>query len=215
MCSSDLFGALKIGVTPFLTVAEFFPEAPVFLADPNFVPADGNGLNDLLQNYWMVIHPPMLFVGFATMIVPFAFAVSALWMKRYTEWVRPAMPWALISVMVLGIGISMGGYWAYETLSFGGYWAWDPVENSSFVPWIVGIAGIHMMLIQRKSGIGHKAALFLNMLAYLFVIYSTFLTRSGILGDVSVHSFVDLGLYNQLLLWILVLGGGGDRKSVV
>jgi len=203
------FGAFKIGVTPFLTVAEFFPEAPVFLADPNFVPADGNGLNDLLQNYWMVIHPPMLFVGFATMIVPFAFAISALWMKRYTEWVRPAMPWALLSVMVLGIGISMGGYWAYETLSFGGYWAWDPVENSSFVPWIVGIAGIHMMLIQRKSGIGHKAALFLNMLAYLFVIYSTFLTRSGILGDVSVHSFVDLGLYNQLLLWILVIGGGG------
>ena len=199
------FGGLKIGATPFMMVAEKFPDAPVFIADPNFVPADGTGLNDLLQNYWMVIHPPMLFVGFATMIVPFAFAVSALWKKRYTEWVRPAIPWTLLSVMCLGLGISMGGYWAYETLSFGGYWAWDPVENSSFVPWIIGIAGIHMMLIQRKSGIGHKSALFLCILAYMLVIYSTFLTRSGILGDISVHSFVDLGLYNQLLLWILAM----------
>ena len=202
-------GPLEIGVSPFLTLAERFPEAPVFQADPNFVPADGTGLNDLLQNYWMVIHPPMLFVGFATMIVPFAFAVAALWKKRYTEWVRPALPWTLASTLALGVGISMGGYWAYETLSFGGYWAWDPVENSSFVPWLIGIAAIHMMLIQRKSGIGHKAALFLSVLAYMLVIYSTFLTRSGILGDVSVHSFVDLGLYNQLLLWILAVGTVG------
>lgn len=203
------FAGLKIGASPFATLAEKFPEAPIFQQDPNFVPADGQGLNDLLQNYWMVIHPPMLFIGFATMIVPFAFAVSALWKKRYTEWVRPALPWTLLSVMVLGIGVAMGGYWAYETLSFGGYWAWDPVENSSLVPWLVGVAGVHMMLIQRKSGIGHKGALFLCILAYMLVIYSTFLTRSGILGDVSVHSFVDLGLYNQLLLWILALGLGG------
>ncbi len=200
------FGPLEIGATPFETIAEANPDVPVFQADPNFVPADGSGLNDLLQNYWMVIHPPMLFVGFATMIVPFAFAVSALWKERYTEWVRPALPWTLASVMCLGVGIAMGGYWAYETLSFGGFWAWDPVENSSFVPWIIGVAAIHMMLIQRKSGIGHKAALFLNILAYMLVIYSTFLTRSGILGDVSVHSFVDLGLYNQLLIWILAMG---------
>ncbi len=200
------FGPISIGASPFKMLAEQFPEAPIFQTNPNFVPADGTGLNDLLQNYWMVIHPPTLFVGFSTMIVPFAFAVTALWKKRYTEWVRPAMPWTLFSVMILGVGIAMGGYWAYETLSFGGYWAWDPVENSSLVPWIIGVAAFHMMLIQRKSGNGHKAALFLSILAYMLVIYSTFLTRSGILGDVSVHSFVDLGLYNQLLLWILAMG---------
>ena len=200
------FGPLEIGATPFATIAEANPDAPIFQADPNFVPADGTGLNDLLQNYWMVIHPPMLFVGFAMMIVPFAFAVTALWTERYTEWVRPALPWTLASVMCLGVGIAMGGYWAYETLSFGGFWAWDPVANSSFVPWLVGVAAIHMMLIQRKSGIGHKAALFLSILAYMLVIYSTFLTRSGILGEVSVHSFVDLGLYNQLLIWIMAMG---------
>jgi cytochrome c-type biogenesis protein CcmF len=105
----------------------------------------------------------------------------------------------------------MGGYWAYVTLSFGGYWAWDPVENSSLVPWIVGVAAFHTMLVQKKSSAGQKASLLLCIASYVLVIYSTFLTRSGILGDVSVHSFVDLGLYNQLLLWIgtiTVVGGG-------
>ncbi len=199
-------GPLPIGATPFATLLEAHPEFPIFQSDPDFVPADGTGLNDLLQNYWMVIHPPMLFVGFATMIVPFAFAIAALWKRQYTQWVRPALPWTLFSVMCLGIGIAMGGYWAYETLSFGGYWAWDPVENSSFVPWLAGVAAIHMMLIQRKGGMGHKAALFLCIAAYMLVVYSTFLTRSGILGEISVHAFVDLGLYNQLLIWIMAMG---------
>ncbi len=202
-------GPLEIGSSPFKTLAEAFPEAPVFQQNPGFVPADGTGLNDLLQNPWMTIHPPMLFAGFSSMVVPFAFAIAALWKKRYTQWVRPALPWTLFGVMILGVGIAMGGYWAYVTLSFGGYWAWDPVENSSLVPWIIGIAAFHTMLVQKKSGSSHKASLFLSILAYLFVIYSTFLTRSGILGDVSVHSFVDLGLYNQLLLWIVSLGGLG------
>ncbi|NND70765.1 MAG: cytochrome c biogenesis protein CcsA, partial [Rhodothermales bacterium] len=200
-------GGLPIGSSPFITLAEKFPEAPMLAA--GLVPADGSGLNDLLQNYWMVIHPPTLFAGFAAMIVPFAFAVSALWKKQYTQWVRPALPWALLATVILGIGIAMGGYWAYVTLSFGGYWAWDPVENSSLVPWLFGIAAIHTMIVQKKSGNSHKASIFLCILAYMFVVYSTFLTRSGILGDVSVHSFVDLGLYNQLLLWILTMGALG------
>ncbi len=209
MIAGIQLGPLEIGAAPFATIAEANPDAPIFQANPDFVPADGTGLNDLLQNYWMVIHPPMLFVGFTTMIAPFAFAVVALWKRRYTQWVRPALPWTLVSVMCLGIGIAMGGYWAYETLNFGGYWAWDPVENSSFVPWLVGIAAVHLMLIQRKGGIGHKAALFLSILSYILVVYSTFLTRSGILGDASVHAFVDLGLYNQLLIWIVAMGGLG------
>ncbi len=194
-------GPVGIGSSPFDTLAERFPEAPM-LQVPGFVPQDGNGLNDLLQNPWMVIHPPTLFVGFSSMIVPFAFAVAALWKKRYTEWVRPALPWLLFSLAVLGVGITMGGYWAYVTLSFGGYWAWDPVENSSLVPWIVGVAALHAMLVQKKTSRGHKAALFLSILAFMLVVYSTFLTRSGILGDISVHSFVDLGLSGQLVIWM-------------
>ena len=199
------FGAFSIGVSPFQTLAAKFPEAPV-LQQAGYVPPDGNGLNDLLQNYWMTIHPPTLFTGFASMTVPFAFAVAALWKRQYTQWVRPALPWTLYATLILGVGIVMGGYWAYETLSFGGYWAWDPVENSSLVPWLFGIAAIHSMIVQKKSAAGHKSALLLSIAAFMFVVYSTFLTRSGILGDVSVHSFVDLGLYNQLLLWILSMG---------
>ncbi|MGM0705444.1 MAG: heme lyase CcmF/NrfE family subunit [Bacteroidota bacterium] len=204
-------GELPIGASPFMTLAEKFPTAPIFQDNPGFIPADGQGLNDLLQNPWMTIHPPVLFSGFATMVVPFAFAIAALWKRKYTQWVRPAMPWTIFAILMLGIGIAMGGYWAYVTLSFGGYWAWDPVENSSLVPWLIGVAALHTMLVQKKSGSSHKAALILSILAYVFVVYSTFLTRSGILGDVSVHSFVDLGLYNQLLIWIVgmtVLGLG-------
>ena len=203
------FGPLAIGSSPFSTLAEAFPGAPVFQQNPGFVPADGQGLNDLLQNPWMVIHPPTLFVGFALMIVPFAFAIAALWKKKYTEWVRPALPWALLSALVLGIGIAMGGYWAYVTLNFGGYWAWDPVENSSLVPWMVGVAALHTMIAQKKSGASQKASIFLSILAFMLVVYSTFLTRSGILGSTSVHSFVDLGLNNQLLVWIVVMGAVG------
>lgn len=202
-------GPLTVGASPFITLAERFPDAPFLQAGG--VPVDGNGLNDLLQNYWMTIHPPTLFAGFTLAMVPFAFAVAALWTRRYTEWVRPALPWALAAMLVLALGIMMGGYWAYVTLSFGGWWAWDPVENSSLVPWLLGVAAIHAMLVQKKSSAGHKSALLLSIATFIFVVYSTFLTRSGILGDISVHSFVDLGLYNQLLLWIgtmAVLGFG-------
>lgn len=197
-------GIFTLGVSPFQTLIEKYPTAPMIQA--GVVPTDGEGLSDLLQNYWMVIHPPVLFSGFAAMIVPFAFAVTALWKRQYTQWVRPALPWMIFGLLALGVGIMMGGYWAYVTLSFGGYWAWDPVENSSLVPWIVGIAGLHTMLVQKRSGHSQKASLFFAILAYMLVIYSTFLTRSGILGETSVHSFVDLGLYNQLLLWIMTLG---------
>lgn len=200
------FGPLSIGSSAFSMLADKFPNAPVFAQNPNFIPADGRGLNDLLQNYWMMIHPPTLFVGFTAMLAPFAFAIAALWKKRYTDWVRPALPWTLFANMILMVGIALGGYWAYETLNFGGYWAWDPVENSSFVPWLIGVAAIHMMIVQKKSGASHKSALFLCILAFMLVVYSTFLTRSGILGDISVHSFVDLGLNNQLLVWILAMG---------
>ncbi len=120
---------IKIGSSPFILLRDAL-DAPIFQSQPNFVPEDGTGLNPLLQNYWMVIHPPTLFLGFATTVIPFAYCIAGLWQKKYTEWVRPALPWALFSGAVLGVGILMGGYWAYETLNFGGYWNWDPVENA-------------------------------------------------------------------------------------
>ncbi|HET6992171.1 MAG TPA: cytochrome c biogenesis protein CcsA, partial [Bacteroidia bacterium] len=114
---------------PWTKIPDYLTKIPLF--------HDGRGLNPLLQNYWMTIHPPTLFLGFALTTVPFAFAVAGLWTKRYYDWQKPALTWAYIGVMVLGTGILMGGAWAYESLSFGGFWAWDPVENASLVPWLV------------------------------------------------------------------------------
>jgi cytochrome c-type biogenesis protein CcmF len=165
------------------------------------VPKEGDGLNPLLQNPWMVIHPPTLFVGFASLIVPFSYAVAALWKNKYDDWIRPAMPWVLFSAVALGTGIMMGGYWAYKVLGWGGYWGWDPVENSSLVPWLFIVALLHTMMVQKKNGSLKRWNLFLAILAFSTILYSAFLTRSGILGDTSVHSFTDLGLYNQLALF--------------
>lgn len=165
---------------------------------------DGNDLNPLLQNYWMVIHPPFLFMGFASTIVPFAYAIAGLWTKQYGDWTKQALPWSLFSVAVLGVGIMMGGMWAYESLSFGGYWAWDPVENASLVPWMIGVAGLHTLLIYRATGHSLRATYLFFILSFLFILYSSFLTRSGILGEASVHAFTDLGMNWQLLSFLLL-----------
>lgn len=196
----------KIGSSPFLLLKEAFPNNPVYASNPDFVPTNGSGLNSLLQNYWMVIHPPTLFLGFASTVVPFAFVIAGLIKGKYREWIRPSTPWMLFSVMILGIGIIMGGYWAYETLNFGGYWNWDPVENGSLVPWICGIAGLHGMLIHQKTKSYLKLTMILVIFTFGLVLYSTFLTRSGILGDTSVHTFTDLGLSGQLVLLMAVYG---------
>lgn len=158
------------------------------------IPMDGQGLNPLLQNPWMVIHPPIMFLGYASLAVPFAFALAALWMRRYDEWTRASMPWVLLSLVTLGTAIMLGGYWAYETLGWGGYWGWDPVENASLVPWLMTAALTHGFLLQRGRKRFRKLNLVLAVLAYLFVVYGTFLTRSGVLANFSVHSFVDLGI---------------------
>ena len=204
----ELFGHMY-GASPFRLLREQMPNAPIFMNNPDFVPADGSGLNDLLRSPWIIIHPPVLFFGFAMMTVPFAFALAAVWKKQFREWVRPALPWALAANVFLLTAIFLGGYWAYITLSFGGYWAWDPVENASLVPWLVGTAGIHTMLIQRKRDTGVVSSIAFSVLAFVLVVYSTFLTRSGVLGEASVHSFVDLGLYSQLLAFILTMLGLG------
>jgi cytochrome c-type biogenesis protein CcmF len=193
---------VKIGSSPFVLLREAMND-PIFLAQPDFIPRDGNGLNALLQNYWMVIHPPTLFLGFALTLIPFAYCVAGLWEKKYTEWIKPALPWTLFGGAILGLGILMGGYWAYETLSFGGYWNWDPVENAVYVPWIVLIASMHTMITYKNSSTALKASIILVISVFVLILYSTFLTRSGILGDASVHSFTDLGLSGQLLIYLL------------
>ncbi len=193
----------RIGSSPFILLRDVMQQAPIFKTNPEFVPSDGTGLNPLLQNYWMVIHPPTLFLGFACTLVPFAFCIAGLWLKKYRDWVRPALPWALFGGAVLGLGILMGGYWAYETLNFGGYWNWDPVENAVYVPWLVLVAGIHTMITYKNSETALKASIILVISVFILILYSTFLTRSGILGESSVHSFTDLGLSGQLLLYLL------------
>lgn len=194
----EIFG-FHIGSSPFILLREVV-EGPIF-SDPNYLSmiADGNGLNPLLQNYWMVIHPPTLFLGFASMIVPFAYAAAGLWTKRFADWITPALPWALFAVMTLGAGIIMGSFWAYEALNFGGFWAWDPVENASVIPWFTLIAAVHVMIAYRNSGHSYFTATFLTMVSFVLVIYASYLTRSGVLGETSVHSFTDLGLNEQLI----------------
>lgn len=199
-----VFG-IKIGSSPFSLFREQMPDLPLFgYADYVSRIADGNGLNVLLQNYWMVIHPPVLFLGFASTVVPFSFAIGGLMTKNYGEWTKQALPWALFSAAVLGVGVMMGAAWAYESLSFGGYWAWDPVENASLVPWLVLVAGIHTILIYKHTGRSLRSSFYLIILSFILVLYSTFLTRSGILGETSVHSFADLGMNAQLYLFLYV-----------
>jgi cytochrome c-type biogenesis protein CcmF len=197
-----VIGDLKIGSSPFILLRDALI-APIFQINPEFVPEDGTGLNPLLQNIWMVIHPPTLFLGYATTLVPFAFLMGGLATKKYAEWVRPALPWAQFSAMVLGMGIIMGAYWAYVTLNFGGYWNWDPVENAVYVPWLIMVAAIHTMITFRKSSTALKSSMVLVIASFILVLYATFLVRSGVLGDSSVHSFTDLGLSGQLLIYML------------
>ncbi|MCT4623556.1 MAG: cytochrome c biogenesis protein CcsA [Schleiferiaceae bacterium] len=208
-----VFG-VKVGSSPFILIrnleenigapwtewTDYLQKFPAFM--------DGNGLNPLLQNYWMTIHPPTLFLGFALVIIPFCFAIAGLLSKDHKGWIKPTLPWAIVGVSVLGTGILMGGAWAYEALSFGGFWAWDPVENSSLVPWLTLVAAMHLMLIQRNKGGVLVATYFFTMISFSLVLYSTFLTRSGALGDTSVHAFVDLGLNAQLLVMLLLFAIG-------
>lgn len=207
LCSMILgivIGEIKLGSSPFILLRDYMQDAPVFKMKPEYVPEDGTGLNPLLQNYWMVIHPPTLFLGFALCLVPFCYCIAGLWKKEYREWVEYALPWSHIAALILGLGVMMGAYWAYETLNFGGYWNWDPVENAVYVPWLILVAAIHAMIIYKQKGASLHTAMLLVIGTFLLILYSTFLTRSGILGNASVHSFTDLGLSGQLLVYLVV-----------
>ena len=198
-------GDYKLGTNPFILLRENpdFANLP-FVQNPNYLlKLDGRGLNPLLMNYWMTIHPPTLFLGFSSTLPPFAFAVAGLWKKDFTTWQKPALTWTFFSIMILGTGILMGGAWAYEALSFGGFWAWDPVENSSLVPWLIIVAAGHVMIINKNRGGSLFMTHLLSIFSFLMVLYSTFLTRSGVLGTSSVHAFTDLGMQGQLVIYVL------------
>ncbi|MFZ7116472.1 MAG: heme lyase CcmF/NrfE family subunit [Bacteroidota bacterium] len=196
----------KLGNNPFVLLREHpdFANLP-FIKMPDYLSRikDGRGLNPLLQNYWMTIHPPTLFLGFAATVVPFAFAIAGLLRKKYSEWIKPALPWTFFGVMILGTGILMGAAWAYESLSFGGFWAWDPVENASLVPWMTLVGLAHVMLIYKHRQRSLMSNYLLAIATFFFILYSTFLTRSGILGNSSVHAFTDLGMSGHLLIYML------------
>ncbi|MEW6052024.1 MAG: cytochrome c biogenesis protein CcsA [Candidatus Zixiibacteriota bacterium] len=160
---------------------------------------DGAGLNPLLQNFWMTIHPPIMFAGFSGVVFPFTFALTALVERKYHIWAEAARRWTMFAWVALGVSLVMGGYWAYETLGWGGFWAWDPVENSSLIPWLFLTTQVHSLFIKRQRRGMMRFSLVAVCLTFWSVLYGTFLTRSGVLADFSVHSFVDLGI-NQFLV---------------
>lgn len=200
-------GPLHLGGSPFLLLREL-PQnqgSEIFTV-PNYLEmiVDGNGLNPLLENIWMIIHPPALFLGYAVTMVPFTYAVASLWKKDFHGWLKPAIRWSLASLLALSFGILLGGRWAYESLTFGGFWAWDPVENASLLPWLALIAGLHTLLIASKRRHSYVIAYFFTFLSWVLVVYATYLTRSGVLSSTSVHSFGDTDKALQMVIFTLL-----------
>jgi len=194
-------------VTSVVTV--FFVSVTLFAANPfsrlDFVPLDGRGLNPQLQNPGMVIHPPMLYLGYISITIPFAFAVAALLTRRLdVGWLHAIRKWTLLSWVFLSIGITLGMWWAYVELGWGGYWAWDPVENASFMPWLTMTAFLHSVMIQEKRGMLKRWNVILVGLSFALSIFGTFITRSGVIS--SVHSFAQSPVGN-FFAWFLIIGG--------
>jgi cytochrome c-type biogenesis protein CcmF len=193
------------GVTS--TVVAFFVSVMLFGSNPferlAFTPADGRGLNPQLQNVGMVIHPPMLYLGYISITIPFAFAVAALLSRRLdTGWIHAIRKWTLVSWLFLSIGITLGMWWAYVELGWGGYWAWDPVENASFLPWLTMTAFLHSVMIQEKRGMLKRWNLGLIVGTFLLSIFGTFITRSGVIA--SVHSFTQSNVGYFFLAFLVV-----------
>jgi len=191
-------------VSCFFTYLVGFVESP-FERLP-FVPADGNGLNPILQNPYMAIHPVTLYIGYVGVTVPFAFALGALISGRLgDEWIRSSRAWTIFCWTFLSLGLLLGARWAYLELGWGGYWAWDPVENAAFMPWLVATAFLHSVMIQEKKGMLKKWNMALVILTFFLAIFGTFITRSGIIS--SVHSFAqsDIGPYFLAFIGVILL----------
>jgi len=172
-----------------------------------FVPSDGNGLNPLLQDAYMVIHPPMLYLGFVGFAVPFAFAIAAMITKQLGDtWIRTTRRWTMVAWMFLSIGIMLGGKWAYHELGWGGFWAWDPVENASMMPWLIGTAFLHSVMVQEKKGMLKVWNMVLIILTFIMSIFGTLLTRSGMVQ--SVHAFAQSPVGGYFRAFIIVALSG-------
>jgi cytochrome c-type biogenesis protein CcmF len=166
-----------------------------------FVQADGRGLNPLLRHPGMIIHPPMLYLGFVSFVIPFAFAIAALVTGRTDDrWIRLTRRWTLVAWLFLSLGLILGGRWAYDVLGWGGYWGWDPVEIAAFMPWLTGTAFLHSVMIQEKRGMLKHWNMVLIILTYSLVIFGTFLTRSGVLS--SVHAFAQSAIGPLFFIFI-------------
>ncbi len=219
----SVFGSLALVVTPrrqrellpFVAavvsiVATFFISVMLFgQANPfqrlPYTPLDGNGLNPQLQNPGMVFHPPMLYLGYISITIPFAFALAALISKRLdVDWLVAIRKWTLLSWLFLSIGICLGMWWAYVELGWGGYWAWDPVENASLLPWLTMTAFLHSVMIQEKRGMLKKWNLALIIGSWLLSIFGTFITRSGVIS--SVHSFTQSNVGYFFLFFLIAAG---------
>ncbi|PYO90287.1 MAG: cytochrome C biogenesis protein [Gemmatimonadetes bacterium] len=190
-------------------VATFFITVMLFAANPferlAFVPLDGRGMNPQLQNPGMVFHPPMLYLGYISITIPFAFAIAALLSKRLdSDWLVAIRKWTLVSWLFLSIGLLIGMWWAYVELGWGGYWAWDPVENAALLPWLVMTAFLHSVMVQEKRGMLKKWNLALIIGAWLLSIFGTFITRSGVIS--SVHSFTQSSVGYFFLAFLIVTG---------
>jgi len=180
-----------------MTTSVFFLVLLNFVTPPfqrlAFTPAEGRDLNPLLQNYWMQIHPPSLYIGFVSCAVPFAFGIAALVTGKLGDvWIRTTRRWTLFAWFFLSLGNLFGAEWAYLVLGWGGYWAWDPVENAAFMPWLTCTAFLHSVMIQEKKNMLKVWNMVLVILTFLLTIFGTFLTRSGVIS--SVHSFTQSGL---------------------
>jgi cytochrome c-type biogenesis protein CcmF len=221
------FGALALllnrgkykDLTPYVAstmaiVVTFFIGTMVFAANPfarlGYTPIDGRGLNPQLQNPGMVFHPPMLYLGYTSISVPFAFAVAALISgKLDTGWLHAIRKWTLLSWLFLSCGIILGMWWAYVELGWGGYWAWDPVENASFLPWLTMTAFLHSVMIQEKRGMLKKWNIGLVVGSFLLSIFGTFLTRSGVISSVHAFSQSNVGWFFLVFLVLAAVAGFG------
>lgn len=178
-------------------VAAMFPPAGASLA----LVRDGQGLNPLLRHPGMIIHPPMLYLGFVSFVIPYAFAIAALLTGRTDDrWIRITRRWSLVAWLFLSLGLILGGRWAYDVLGWGGYWGWDPVEVAAFMPWLTGTAFLHSVMIQEKRGMLKHWNMVLIILTYCLVIFGTFLTRSGVLS--SVHAFAQSAIGPMFFVYI-------------
>ncbi len=192
----------------FLIVLNF--ESPPFVSSMSVlgvVPPDGRGLNPLLQNPFMIMHPPFLYGGFVGFTIPFAFAIAALLAKNTgASWIRLSRRWTLIAWSSLSVGIGLGAFWAYSELGWGGYWAWDPVENASLMPWLVGTAFLHSVMVQEYRGMLKVWNVILIIITFTLSIFGTFLTRSGILDSIHAFASGNIGIYFLTFIALLLVG---------